>query len=175
MHFLHLSMKKGFTLIELLVVIAIIGLLAAIVLVSVNSVRGKARNVKRLSDIEQYVLAIEMLYDRDGIYPGDTTWHCLGDYGADQRCWFSGTSVLELATLNSALDDFIPSLPSDMMLICGYGGNPASCYEGYIYMCTSSSCNAIDIRWFMEENNASCGIGRDTGVACTNCTYCRYP
>lgn len=40
--------KKGFTLVELLVVIAIIGLLAGIVMVSVNSVREKARLAKAM-------------------------------------------------------------------------------------------------------------------------------
>jgi len=42
------SMKKSFTLIELLVVIAIIGLLASIVLVSISSVREKAKKTAGL-------------------------------------------------------------------------------------------------------------------------------
>lgn len=71
--------NKGFTLIELLVVIAIIGLLASIVLVSLNSARGKARDVKRISDLHQIVLALEMYYDDHGYYPPSSCgWDCNG-------------------------------------------------------------------------------------------------
>lgn len=60
---------KGFTLIELLVVIAIIALLASIVLVSLKTARAKARDSRRLADIKQIQLALEMYYDDNGEYP----------------------------------------------------------------------------------------------------------
>jgi len=61
--------QKGFTLIELLVVIAIIGILATIVLVSLNTARSKARDVRRISDLRQLALALEMSYDDNSTYP----------------------------------------------------------------------------------------------------------
>lgn len=61
--------SKGFTLIELLVVIAIIGILATIVMVSLNTARAKARDARRLSDIRQLELALQMYYDANGSYP----------------------------------------------------------------------------------------------------------
>ncbi len=60
--------QKGFTLIELLVVVAIIGVLATIVLVSLNSARIKARDVRRLADIRQVALALEIHYDNNSAY-----------------------------------------------------------------------------------------------------------
>lgn len=64
----------GFTLIELLVVIAIIGVLASIVLASLNSARAKSRDARRLTDIKQIQLALELYFDGAGAsnYPVGT-------------------------------------------------------------------------------------------------------
>ena len=62
-------MKKSFTLIELLVVIAIIGVLAALIIPSINNARTKARDAKRLEDLRQFSLALEMYYSDNNHYP----------------------------------------------------------------------------------------------------------
>lgn len=61
--------SKGFTLIELLVVIAIIGILASIVLVSLNTARSKGRDTQRIAVVKQIQTALEMYYDSNGEYP----------------------------------------------------------------------------------------------------------
>lgn len=83
--------RQGFTLIELLVVIAIIGLLSSIAVINLKSARGKARDAKRVSDVKQLSLVIEMeaaggpTGDYDVLPPGcdsegDKTTAC-GDFG----------------------------------------------------------------------------------------------
>lgn len=61
--------KRGFTLIELLVVIAIIGILSSVVLASLNSARRKGRDARRVADLKQLQLALELYYDANGSYP----------------------------------------------------------------------------------------------------------
>jgi general secretion pathway protein G len=65
--------NRGFTLIELLVVIAIIGILSSVVLASLNSARTKSRDAKRLSDIKQLQLALELAFDSGNTYPTQAT------------------------------------------------------------------------------------------------------
>ncbi len=67
---MYKGFKKGFTLIELLVVIAIIGILASIVLVSLNSARSKGRDASRVASIQEIAKAVSIM-DTD---PAPTFW-----------------------------------------------------------------------------------------------------
>ncbi|MFA7169527.1 MAG: type II secretion system protein [Candidatus Paceibacterota bacterium] len=60
--------QKGFTLIELLVVISIIGVLSTIAMTSLNGARAKARDIKRISELEQFQKALQMCYAKRGNY-----------------------------------------------------------------------------------------------------------
>ena len=61
-------MQRGFTLIELLVVIAIIGILASVVLASLNSARDKGSDAAIKSNLNNIRAQAELVYDEDGDY-----------------------------------------------------------------------------------------------------------
>jgi len=62
--------NRGFTLIELLVVIAIIGILASVVLTSLNSAREKGRVASIKSTLKNLQSQAEIYYNDNGTYAG---------------------------------------------------------------------------------------------------------
>lgn len=73
--------ERGFTLVELLVVISIIGVLATLVLLQLGTARSKARDAKRISDINQIRSAVEQYFeDNGGKYPVAVSLANLGKY-----------------------------------------------------------------------------------------------
>ncbi len=56
-------LKRGFTLIELLVVIAIIGILASVVLASLNTARDKGADASAKASLNNMRAQMELFYD----------------------------------------------------------------------------------------------------------------
>ncbi|MDD5032738.1 MAG: type II secretion system protein [Candidatus Pacebacteria bacterium] len=176
--------NAAFTLLELLVVIGIVGLLSSVALVLYNGVRIDSRNSERISDINQYVKAINLAISGNGEYPdpGDTGPHCLGDYD-DDKCGFNGVSYSESSVLNSALSPYVDfkNYTGDQGIICGpsgAGGGPDICFQGYVYSCSfrpNNFCKSFFLLWYLEGENVSCGIGipvpNSNGVGVTICQY----
>lgn len=107
--------QKGFTLVELLVAVGIIGVLASVSLVSINSVRGKARDSKRLADMKEVQNALEAYYSSNGFYPSaviDKTTDGLGStnyavlcnlaagFGSSDACIADGAAPTYMARVN---------------------------------------------------------------------------
>lgn len=144
--------KKGFTLIELLVVIAIIGILSSVVLASLNSARKKSRDARRIADIKQIQLALELYFDASSTYPAALadlapTYIAavpadpLASVGAYKYCRASATfyhagAILE-DTDNPALDSDIDETSdgctagsfSGLTTDCAAGAGTEACYD----------------------------------------------
>lgn len=125
---------RGFTLIELLVVIAIIGILSSVVLASLNSTRKKGRDARRITDIKQLQIALELYYDQNGNYP---------------------TSIGFGATSPLVTGGYIASIPSDPSRTpaCSTGAE-AGCYK-YASLGSGSSCSSYHLGAILETSGHS--------------------
>lgn len=115
--------KNGFTLIELLVVIAIIGLLSGVVLGSLSDARVKARNVQRLSDIDQINKALEIYATGGKVFPptGADLWFCVKKTSCTSPAGATIGLMQTAPTLTTALTPNISVIPGDPTFITGFG------------------------------------------------------
>ena len=141
---------RGFTLIELLVVIAIIGVLASVVLASLNTARVKGRDAARASDIKSLKTALEFYYDDHGGYPTSN--------GTS-----NGDVALSDATLQSKLiPQYLPKMPDQLI---------ADGDHYYAGGAISGVSVDYDLKVYVENSNSWCRAGTrptatgDWGVA----------
>ena len=95
------KMNKGFTLIELLVVVAIIGILASVVLASLNTARTKGSDAAIKADMSGVRASAELAYDTNGNrYNTDgATAYSGGDCGAT----FTAATLFANTNISAAL------------------------------------------------------------------------
>lgn len=133
---------KAFTLVELLVVITIIGIISALVVVSFNSSRVKARDNKRISDANLIASALGQYYTTNlRMYPlgsssGDTTY---------SKIQINAGSAL----FNNALGSYLNPVPSDQSDSTTYG---------YFYVYRNDGKKAAVVLLKLEGDRVKCNL-----------------
>jgi prepilin-type N-terminal cleavage/methylation domain-containing protein len=148
---------NGFTIVELLVVIAIIGLLAAVVLASLNAARGRSRDVARLTQMREVEKALNLYYLNHGTYPD---W-ISGNSTRANSCFTNGNSSDGMAQWGAALgvlvtEGYLPSLPGDPQNIGASGAGTDYCL-GYHRSLRGSGNNTYQLvngSWQQITDNA---------------------
>lgn len=172
---------RGFTLIELLMVVSIIAVISSITIAALNTARDHARNADRNETARQYVIALGLYQNTYGTYPdggctvanncnNNASWVCLGDAYPGNSCFVFGEHN-EDATVNDAVKQFIPGLPSPSEPVI-VGENS---FYGFAYGCTDDSCKDYSMSWVLEgpADNNDCygGALKTDGEAATFCTF----
>ena len=120
--FFYKRKSSGFTLIELLVVVAVIGLLASVIMGSLNSARKKARVTKYVQGLTEFSKLMELEYSDTGsyaqLYSGGwiaSTADCDTVYGPS-----SGKTTAYLANANAICKSIIGATNSNPYLFYVY-------------------------------------------------------
>lgn len=141
-----MNTKKGFTLIELLVVIAIIGILASVVLASLNTARGKGANAAIKANLSGVRAQAELIYSDDNDY--------------DAVC--GANSVTQNATVASSIT--AANTASGGTAVCG---KPASGQaNGWAISSALKSTEGSNTHWCVDGNGKS--VGRTSHIAATD-------
>ena len=132
--------QRGFTLIELLVVIAIIGMLSSIVLASLNGARAKSRDARRIADMKQIDIALELYYDTNRTYPNP-------GWGWRSQCPGWGSY---------AIDQVIPGLSPTFMatFVSDPGMIAPSNLNCYLYLSNGTDFKFLDYNLSSDSNPA---------------------
>lgn len=93
------KLTRGFTLLELLVSVAIITLLSSVLLASFNAARERAQDARRISELKQFKVALELYHTDHGHYPRESD-------GANGR-------IGEGAGVDTMLAPYMTSIPTD--------------------------------------------------------------
>lgn len=160
------NMKKnnGFTLIELLTVIAIIGILSAVVMVSLSSARLKAKDKAVMTELSSIKVQAEIYYDlNNNSYSGlcNTAMSARGLGGVD------GPGLLSDVKKNTAI-------PSNISTSSQEGRyDYVTCHDSDLYWAveapTSKSTSSVVSMYCVDRNNQVAEKTTRLGINDTDC------
>jgi len=135
---------KSFTLIELLIVIVIIGILATALIPRLTWSQARARDMVRITHLQQLQTALELYRNENGKYPG--AGHYVNVIGL--WCTHTTSHIIRTSVFNvNFIKNYISSLPFDPM-----GVNQEYCYwytmqEPTNGFCTKKDGSKIEVDW----------------------------
>lgn len=184
--------KLGFTLVELMVVIAIIGILATLIMVTLDNTKSTARNTRRLADIKELQLALKLFYNDNGFYPtAITAGTSISRNGVNYllrvpenpKPWNDGTCLNQdyryqqiesgqRYTITFCLSDSTDDLSSGSKLATANG--ILNCAEGYVGIPGSATFQTNDFCVMKYEAKCACSNATTGGLTTpftSNLTY----
>ena len=144
------NQKKGFTLIELLVVVAVIAILVAMALVSLNGIKEKGRDAKRINDIVNVQQAMLVVAQETGSY--DEACGNSDFTGLVSQCVSDDSSFL--------LDDYLSSIinindPLEKKIACDQNCSKSPCNYAFNYIGSSGYI----VNFWLERNSGEYNRG----------------
>jgi len=149
------NFKKGFTLIELLVVVAIIGILASVVLASLNTARAKGANAAIKANLANIRAQAEIVYD--------ATPNAYGTAANASSCSApTAGSVFANTTILAALSSAIAA--SGGSSFCGSSIGTSSAWVASVQLKVADGSSTY---WCVDSTGVSAGkTGIASGTVC---------
>ncbi|MDE2019519.1 MAG: prepilin-type N-terminal cleavage/methylation domain-containing protein [Patescibacteria group bacterium] len=160
-------MRKGFTLIEILIVVAIIAILASVVLIGLGPSQQSGRDARRLSDLHEVQNALELYYQKYGIYPGNS-----GGTAGTVTSWANLTTAITGAGVG--ITNPLPSDPSSgHFYFYGVNSGATPADSSYILGAVLENANNAVFNNYTAPAVGSYSFTSDmTGITCAKPQYC---